>query len=133
MSDIVKVKVTVELEIPQSVLREYDVVDYREVNQGDLYLSPSFVTCKVWRHLSPSLGSFPILRHKFVWPTWLKCRYIAMDSDDRWFGYNGEPELQETIWSSKTEGGSVLTGDFFDFTPPHVTDWKESKMKNPHG
>jgi hypothetical protein len=54
------------------------------------------------------------------YPTW--CKWVAMDEDGRWFGYEFEPCKKVVTWS-----GDAVVKIHPDYTPRNFTgDWTES-------
>jgi hypothetical protein len=59
------------------------------------------------------------------YPTW--CKWVAMESDGRWFGYEFEPCKKVVTWS-----GDAVVKIHPDYTPRNFTgDWTESLFERP--
>jgi hypothetical protein len=59
------------------------------------------------------------------YPTW--CKWVAMESDGRWFGYSDKPTQSCAIWS-----GDAVVKIHPDYTPRNFTGhWTESLFERP--
>jgi len=64
---------------------------------------------------------------------WILAEWIAMDGGTGvWVAHQSDPQIvSASYWDSKDDS-SILNGDgLFDFDPPPITDWRQSKMRNP--
>lgn len=68
------------------------------------------------------------VRKVWHWPEWLTAKWIAMDEDGEWFGYEAEPLLCDCIWLARCR---MIALSLTTFVPPPCTDWRQSKRRNP--
>lgn len=57
----------------------------------------------------------------------LKPGWVAMDENGEWYWHEGEPEVQDDIWSAGRDCELSWLSDAFDIAP--VEDWTKSLMK----
>ena len=120
----------VNIEIDDKLIPDgYEAVALRQVCTGELFLNG--ISVDIWNSSDCSKGAYLILRKKWEWPRWLKVKYIAMDKCGNWYGYNGLPFKEGNVWKYFTGRATLITPDYFDFTPPKVKDWTSSLMENP--
>jgi hypothetical protein len=118
-----KQSVTTEVEIPDGYAA---TGEFRLPQPYEYYLN-CFGEAKT--HTDPDYPAF-ILKKSWVWPKWLKAKYIAKDIDGCWFGYMLKPRYDKNYWLPS--GLFVrLPSLFFDTEFPDV-DAENSLMKNPH-
>lgn len=73
-----------------------------------------------------------IVKKKFIWPTWLKAAYIAMDKNGEWYAFKEKPEqYYDNSWSTRTDKICMLN-DIVDIDLPECSDWTQSLIKNPN-
>lgn len=71
------------------------------------------------------------------WPEWLTAEWICINpyNEGHWFMSNVEPIASESGgwhgWNWKGNQKLEIDLSLFAFTPPPVTDWRESKRRNP--
>jgi hypothetical protein len=75
-----------------------------------------------------------VVRKAWQWPKWLTANYIAMDGDNQWWAFTGQPEQNpdEEEWYPRGEKFSLLDSCFIAFSPPPCNNWQESLRKNPN-
>lgn len=103
-------KASIEIEIP-------DGMEVTSVEQTGIIVDRKFFTAT--------------LRKAFQWPPWLKAKAIAMEKNGCWFAYSDVPTRVDRGWCSSGRW-LFIDLEFFDFTPPEVTDWKQSLRINPN-
>lgn len=74
-----------------------------------------------------------IVREAYEWPEWLTAEWIAMDTNAAWYAYADEPRMLGGSGSWSGEHPLRMTGSsHIAFAPPHCTDWRQSKRRNPN-
>ncbi len=121
-------KITLEFDLPEGweFTGEYEA-------PGDRHWFHQETETVVWGKGSTSRYKRPIVKRKWEWPSWLKAYAISMDAVGDWYAWSDLPHICEAfrLWDSEGKS-SWLCENIFDFTPPTVTDWKESLIINPN-
>ena len=115
-----KQEITITVDIPEG----YEATgEYRMANGEDMCLSESGDN---WIAVSgeDSRGNHIILRKKWKPPEFLNPGWIAMDESGAWFWFESEPVFYEHYWAGP--GGFARLSEWLNWTPPTVTDWKQS-------
>ena len=87
-------KFTIDIDLPEDVLREWEPVAFRVPTDVDYFINASGEVTGIGSHCNPRI----ILRRRFKWPAWLKCRYLVWDADGTVAGCNALPERTDSGW-----------------------------------
>jgi hypothetical protein len=123
-------KQLVEVDVPEG----FEAVGHRLPLAGDFYINSKGEVVQSPEAWNGCNGPRLVLRPEWTWPAWLKAPWIAMDSKGGWCAYQDEPRIIEgsDCWGPQLGDWSDLLPGIFDFTPPPVTDWRQSKRRNPN-
>ena len=114
-----KQEITITVDIPEG----YEATgEFRYPVSGELYLENEGCADRASSEQIFGRHRF-ILREKWAPPEFLRPGWIAMDDDGNWFWHESEPAIGNKRWL--VTGGCALLSDF-NWTPPTVTDWKQS-------
>jgi len=119
-------KVQVWVDIPDGY--ELACAEMRPPNDREMFISERGYVERFNKGVK--LGPRIIIRPAWQWPNWIRAEWIAMDSDGLWWCYTVEPNIYCDEWRSCELAVNLETA-LLDFTPPHCTDWRTSKRRNP--
>lgn len=74
-----------------------------------------------------------ICNQTFLWPEWLKGKYIAMDKTGYWYVFEDLPALRPVTWQSEFDRFSELRPKLFNIFLPTINsdNWNETLTENP--
>lgn len=111
----------------------YEPVRFGHVYDGESYMDyrSRVVTYRKTELRNESFENYLVVRPIYQFPDFIPDGWwIAMDSGGRWYAYEREPSVQDTLWGPEGEIALDLTD--LNWTPPEVSDWKSSKMRKPN-
>lgn len=118
-------------EVPDEILKEYEVVGVRRITKGELYLDIYAVS--EWRGRDMSECRYIVLRKKFVWPEWLKAAAIMMNNTGHWCACGVVPSIDELGWLRCGELGHLSPLLYaVDLPKLDPSQWRESLIVNPN-
>lgn len=125
-----KQHITIEVDIPDG----YEATgEFRLPDESrECWLSNFSAVCEPHDGRATVHGPRLILRKKWQWPEWIKLPYIAMQPNGDWYGFSDKPSFQDGFRWDGHGFVYLLSPDYFDFTPPECTDWRQSLRKNPN-
>lgn len=128
----------VTIEIDDKTLNHIDILGYEVISYGipkvdDMCYDMHDGSIFSGRNNYPYL----IVKPKFVWPKWLKCRWIAKWPDGKWYALSGSKpypllngwviEHDSKITYIMSEISDVVDTSFFPDVP-----WQDSLRENPN-
>lgn len=117
-------KEMVEVKIPVG----YEFVRFGSVKSGEIYIMYGGGALNTWYSQNgPTSSSYIVVRQIWEWPKVLKCRWIAKDCNNIWFGYTDKPYKMSGNWSGTAYR---LHQEILDIIFPYV-DWSDSLRENP--
>lgn len=105
---------------------ELEPVAFRAPKFNDLWIGIGGVICG-----GPLTDPRLIVRRRWKWPEWLTAEWIFCNCHETWFATNSDP-IQVNTGFQSVNAVAITTNSYFQFTPPHCTDWTQSKRRNPN-
>lgn len=123
----------VKVECPDGYEPAYGEDSFRPPKKGELFVSAHRTVLTAEYDWEGGSGTRLVVRPVWMWPKWLKARWIAMDGDDTWFAFECEPTLAGDCWKpSKGMYVDLSHSNMFDFTPPSCDGYRSSLRHNPY-
>ena len=100
-------KCSIDIDLPADVLRDWEPVAFRAPREGD----DAYYDCVMKKALTChilSMGAGIILRRRFQWPAWLRCRYLVWDADGTVSGCRDLPARTDSEWIATSAEGLEL-------------------------
>ena len=109
---------------------EWEPVAFRKPKEGERYLSVEYeLPTEALFDFETKLHL--IVRRRWKWPEWLTAEWIFCNCHETWFATNSDP-IQVNTGFQSVNAVAITTNNYFQFTPPHCTDWTQSKRRNPN-
>ena len=124
-----KVNATIEIELPDDIAKEYEPVAFRVPQHGEYVLSSA---PHVFQHtdIRPIDNARIILRRRFQWPSWLKCRYLTWSENNVILLFDAKPKFDGICWTAP--GGALAIDQSRIDLPFPGGDWTTRIEENPN-
>lgn len=129
-------KFEIDIDLPEDVLREWEPVAFRVLRDDDAFVSSEGNVLTKYQSALGTTEPRLILRRRFQWPAWLKCRYLTWMSNGVGVAWMARPFFDGSDWKSSTGGGCFTYGialhrGYFDIECPGG-DWRTRIETNPN-
>lgn len=125
-------KFEIDIDLPVDMLREWEPVAFRVPMKNETFVTQDGQTHVMPTHGTKVIKQRIILRRRFQWPSWLKCRYLTWDVSGSVNCYLNRPQLIQVgnmAWSC-FDVLSTLPRSVVDVPFPGG-DWRTRIEENP--
>ena len=119
----------IEVDLPEEVLSDFEPISFRTPQNGEFFWNDHTKTVDDGH--DGMRFSWLVLRPRFKWPAWLKCRYLVWTADGDAIGWCGQrPHFNGLCWTGQMPG-HLLQRNAIDLPFPGG-DWRTRVEENPN-